>query len=308
MPAMANPEMTEDAIADLLAQSVPVKVLLILQGVAGAFRQRMESIAEGEPRLLVWVHDPPLPSLSATWNRALQAVWEAGGEEALVVNNDVRLRPDTVSMLRTVMDQLVVLFVTAVGVTQEQYEAVKKSYAIDLVDDLSQRGGPDFSCFLISKAGHQRYPFDEGFVPAFCEDLDTHRRYMLNSDGDKIFSINLPYLHLGGGSNTLKAMEPEARAKHEARIGISRAYYERKWGGPVNGERYTIPFDPGSAQDGVTTPDLQRLVQAGALVPTDDSLEARVLRGELLSDRENDELQEQRKATHVLADDTAVQS
>jgi hypothetical protein len=58
-------------------------------------------------------------------------------------------------------------------------------------------------------------------------------------------------------------MTPEARARHEARIGQARAHYARKWGGAVNAERYTIPFEEKSAQDGVTTPDLQRAIQQG---------------------------------------------
>jgi len=305
MPVMAGPEMTEAAIADCLAQSVPTRVLVILQGVSGSFRDRLEAIAEQEPRLLIWSHDPCLPSLSATWNRALQFVWGCGGEEALVVNNDLRIDACTVLTLKLVMAEEQALFVSAVGVTQEQYDTFQKAPGITVRTMADQKGGPDFSCFLISRRGHWKYPFDEAFIPAFCEDLDMHRRYMLGGDGDQIFSVNLPFWHLGGGSQTIKTMTPEARQQHEARIGISRKHYEAKWGGPVNQERYTIPFDAASAQDGVTTPELQRLIQGGGdvvpheitthgpvMLPTrQQELQARVAAGELLSDRENDELQ-----------------
>ena len=40
-------------------------------------------------------------------------------------------------------------------------------------------------------------------------------------------------------------------------------HYTTLWGGPPNQERYTIKGDPDSARDGVTTPELQRRVQAG---------------------------------------------
>jgi len=278
MPVMAGPEMTEAAIADCLAQSVPTRVLVILQGVSGSFRDRLEAIAEQEPRLLIWAHDPCLPSLSATWNRALQFVWGCGGEEALVVNNDVRLDERTVSCLQAILTwpKKDNLFVSAVGVTEQQFaerpdplfpQAAHPGDSIpelEAVYDSLSKGGPDFSCFLISRRGHWKYPFDEAFIPAFCEDLDMHRRYMLGGDGDTIFSVNLPFWHLGGGSQTIKTMTPEARQQHEARIGISRAHYEKKWGGPVNQERYTIPFDKSTEQDGVTTPELQRAVQGNA--------------------------------------------
>lgn len=260
MPILGAPELTEAAIADCLAQSIPTRLLLVNQGVEDGFRRRLEAIAEEYPeRIFLWSHQPSLPSLSATWNRALRFVWETGATRALVVNNDVRLSPDTYLGLLGAMNITCNLFVTAVGVTSEQFaQAEHPLYWYDYAKrQVVDKGGPDFSCFLISKAGHEQYPFDEAFIPAFCEDLDMHRRYLLGGDGDKIFSINLPYLHVGGGSNTLKSMSPEARAAHEARIGISRAHYRAKWGGDVNQERYTIPFDETSAQDGVTTPDLQ---------------------------------------------------
>jgi hypothetical protein len=274
MVAMANPEMTEAALSDLLAQSIQVRVLLVLQGVDPVFRDRFLQIAEQEPRLLIWDHNPALPSLSATWNRALQAVWGMGGTEALVVNNDVRLYEHTVVGLLGAKNVSDALFVSAVGVTQEQFAEITPPdpehpmYWYNYAKyEVISKGGPDFSCFLISKACHDQYPFDEQIIPAFTEDLDLHRRMMLGGDGDKIFSINLPYLHIGGGSQTLKSMDPEARAKRERQIDGARAYYTRKWGGGVNQERFTIPFEEKSAQDGVTTPELQRAIQGAGDVP-----------------------------------------
>jgi hypothetical protein len=79
---------------------------------------------------------------------------------------------------------------------------------------------------------------------------------MIDGHRDKIFSVNLPFLHFASG--TLKGMAPEAREKKEAQINTgSRMYYERKWGGPVNHERWTKPFDFTTDRDGVSTPELQ---------------------------------------------------
>jgi hypothetical protein len=285
-PVLNNLAMTMDAIGDFLDQSVPTRVLIINQGSDQETREALERQAELAPdRLFIWSHMPSLPSLGATWNRALDFVWETGGDKALVVNNDVRLHPYTVEGLMGVLNlrrEQPYLFVSAVAVTKEQFAAQalespapqdpphpdSPMYWYDYAKrEVTSKGGPDFSCFMISRAGHQKYRFDESFIPAYCEDLDMHRRYMLGGDGDKIFSVNLPYLHFASG--TLKDMTPDQRMKKERAIDGSRQYYRKKWGGEVNQETFYFPFGEsptGIAADvaqsiapvGPTTPELQR--------------------------------------------------
>jgi len=265
MPILNNLQMSLDAIGDCLNQSVPTRLLLINQGSDTEVREALEREAELRPdRIFLWSHVPSLPSLSASWNRALDFVWSTGGTEALVVNNDVRISSGTVEYLQKSLHRTSALFVSAVAVAEVQYDP---AVLFDIDRLISQRGGPDFSCYLISKAGHQQYRFDENFIPCYTEDLDLHRRFMLGGDGDKIFSVNLPYLHFASG--TLKDMTPEKRAAKERAIGQSRAYYERKWGGPVNQEIFFSPFDQGvegistaGMPNPPTTPKLQAWVQA----------------------------------------------
>jgi hypothetical protein len=275
MPVLAGQEMTRAAISDCLAQSVPTKLLIINQGIPDEFRDELERIAEQDHRVFLWNHQPPLPSLSASWNLALDTVWQAGGEVALVVNNDVRLAADTVRILSKARSYDNALFVSAVGVTAEQFaeaarpldtEALPPAFFVGGGPHLA-KGGPDFSCFLISRECHQQYRFDEHFIPCFAEDLDYHRRLMLAGDGSRIFSVNLPYLHLA--SQTLRHLERE-QPKEADRIkrqidAQSRAYYAKKWGGPVNAETFFSPFDQGvegistaGMPNPPTTPALQR--------------------------------------------------
>jgi hypothetical protein len=277
MPILAHPEYTRAAIADVLAQSIPTRLLLINQGVDDPFREELEKIAEEhDDRVLLWSHQPPLPSLAATWNQALYFVWAAGGSEALVVNNDVRLARQTIEALRAVLTYEQALFVSCVGVTSEQYTGdlpplytwtgwLQPTEAPPDRPSIAGKGGPDFSCFLISRQCHDLFRFDEAFTPAFCEDLDYHRRLLLAGEGARIFSVNLPYLHYG--SATLKTVEPRERMKIDRAIEQgSRAYYRRKWGGAVNQERWIVPFNtlPTLISHGdVTTPTLQRLLQEG---------------------------------------------
>lgn len=276
MPVLAGPQMTEDALSDLLAGPELTKILIVNQGVDADFRLRLEKIAEEyEDQILLWNHVPPLPSLSATWNRALRFVWETGGTQALVVNNDVRLNRATIEILSMPIKYRGALFVSAVGVTPEQFDPSIKYHGFvgDRTDEgtivaepeeksieIDQRGGPDFSCFLISKAGHEKYPFDEAYIPAYGEDIDMHRRYLLGGDGERIFSINLPFQHERSG--TLRNLSDAQRTALERRLGASREYHALKWGGQPGAERFTIPFTPESAQDGVTTSDLQAKVLA----------------------------------------------
>lgn len=251
MPAHDCVEMTTQAVLDVLIQTVPTRVLLIDQGSSRASNDAFRLLAEQHhPRLLLWSHNPPLPCLSAAWNRALDFVWQVGGDRALVVNNDVRLTRVTVERLAEVMDRTEAWFVSGVGVREGQYDPdfipnIPLSPAVR--DDHSKPlspGGPDFSCFLLAKAGHAKYRFDERFIPAYCEDLDMHRRYLLGGDGSRIFGVNLPFLHYASG--TLKGMTPEDKARFQHKYDQVVAAYTRKWGGGPSKELWTRAEDPGS--------------------------------------------------------------
>lgn len=268
MPILAHPEYTRAAIADCLAQSVPIRLLLVNQGVDEVFRDELEKIAEAESdRVLLWSHQPPLPSLAATWNHALDFAWATGAHAALVVNNDVRLHRQTCEVLQTALVATEALFISGVGVTPDQFDPLEV-YPLIAADRLhTDRGGPDFSCFLISQVCHAQFQFDEHFTPAFCEDLDYHRRLMLVGEGARIFSVNLPFLHYG--SATIKA-SPFRQAIELAIQEGSRTYYAKKWGGPVNQETFFSPFDKGvegystaGMPNPPTTPALQAWVQGG---------------------------------------------
>lgn len=269
MPFINCLALTLQAVEDVLAQTVPTRLLLVDQGSDQATREAIDQYidARDDPRVLCWHALPAFPSLSAAWNRALQFVWDVGGTEALVVNNDVRLHRQTVEVLSKTLASEAALFVSAVGVREGQYDPDVRYDPVAGTKEgwlTSAKGGPDFSCFLLSREGHATYPFDETFQPAYCEDLDQHRRYMLGGDGPRIFSVNLPFLHYASG--TLKSYTPEQKQKFDRAYAGVVARFTALWGGPPNQERYTVKGDPTSARDGVTTPELQRRVQAGEAV------------------------------------------
>lgn len=278
IPAKDCVEMTTQAVLDCLSQSVPTRVLLVDQGSSRESNDAFRALAEQHhPRLLLWSHNPSLPCLSAAWNRALDFVWACGGTEALVVNNDVRLSPLTVATLHAVMLDTQAWFVSGVGVREGQFDATYiPNIAIARTDragdtrasrgawSVETPGGPDFSCFLIAKAGHDAYRFDERFIPAYCEDLDCHRRYLLGGDGWRIFGVNLPFLHYASG--TTKSYTPEQRAKFGRQYEACVQTYARKWGGGPSKELWIYtdcrPRDESAAytkDKDVRTPTLHQI-------------------------------------------------
>lgn len=239
IPTLGNEDQTLAALRCAQAQTGVGKplILLIQQGGSVDFTDYARETADWIVR--VWRHVPPLPSLSATWNRALDYAWEIGAEDALVINNDVELVQEYYAQLRDVLQRQQLWFLSGVGVTPPQFYEYRDRRGSML--DTTLQLHPDFSAYLITRACHAKYRFDESYIPAYCEDQDFHRRMLLGNDGRKIGKINLPFLHHASG--TLKSQDPAAREQLQIAIAVgSRAHHERKWKGPVNQERAVVPF------------------------------------------------------------------
>lgn len=251
MPFYGALELTRAAVHDVLAQTLePLDLLLIDTHPTRESRELTRELRRFSPRVWPWHHDPPLPSLSATWNYALETLWAGGATQAWVVNNDIRLHPDTYRALVTAQAATGAWFLTPVNV-RDQWDHAKRQEILAGWDAqfLYSRGGPDFSCFLIQRELHQWFQFDEQFVPAYFEDNDYHRRLTLAGFGERIFSLPIPYWHQGSG--TLQATENTALATHWGpKFDACRAYYVQKWGGLPHHETFTVPFDAGAQRDG----------------------------------------------------------
>lgn len=143
-------------------------------------------------------------SLARCWNEGLRALWRAGCTSALVINNDVQLRPDTLRMLLSHGGP----FVTAVSV-----DSLDKigSAGDRRIEDLrvGARRHPDFSCWLIRKPVTDKlgFFFREDCFPAYVEDSFAH--VALHRAGVEAVCIDIPFYHYAAG--TLKgAGEGEA--------------------------------------------------------------------------------------------------
>ena len=266
IPVLNAPELSRRAIASAASQLGvdPLRVLVIDQGSAAPTVEMLDQMHQllGDV-LRIWRHAPPLLSLSATWNLALDYAWQSGCKDALVINNDVELPLTYYSQLRVRMQQDAIHFLSGVGVNPGQ--AVGLPPGRELTEPFQLH--PDFSAFVITRKLHRDWPmrFDEQFVPAYLEDCDFHRRMFLADLGWKIGKINIPFLHYASG--TLKGMNPdENRRVSQAIEQGSRAYYRQKWGaGGLNGETKVAPFGP-DVEYPVTMDTLRSIAERGLIV------------------------------------------
>lgn len=249
VPVVNNPEQTARAIDSAVGQ-VGIRNLTVL-----AVNRSEGKLATISPLRsgVVWITESNAPSLAACWNHSLDLAWEHHALDALVINNDVELPPDYYIMLRQRMEKDHLLFLSGIGVHQwgEGRPSGDDGGAMQL--------HPDFSAFVITKECHRRYRFDEGFIPAYCEDVDYHRRLLLDEQGQHIGKINIPFLHTSSG--TVKSMtDEEALALKRAVDQGARRHYERKWGAGVNEETQAEPFGERMSFD-VTTGRLRTLAE-----------------------------------------------
>ncbi len=83
-------------------------------------------------------------------------------------------------------------------------------------------------------------PYDENFWPAYFEDNDRYRRYVL-AGYEVQKAQNAEFYHFG--SATLAAYTAEQREKHHEYFRRNREYYISKWGGEPGNESYRTAFN-----------------------------------------------------------------
>ncbi len=262
IPCLDCPDLSRRAIISAVNQIgvEPLTVLVIDQGSSPENAHALEDLAASCPTIRLWRHAPPLPSLAATWNHALDYAWQSGGKDALVINNDIELSMTYYQQLRARMAQDRLHFLSGVGVNPGQTVGLPAGKELTETFQLH----PDFSAFVITRLCHQKYRFDEGYTPAYVEDQDFHRRMLLGDDGTKIGKINIPFSHYASG--TLKQFSEEQRRIWGDKIAHgSRTYHLQKWGGEVNLETKIEPFGPNMPFD-VSMDRLRQVAERGDAV------------------------------------------
>lgn len=222
MPVRNSLELTKRAVASVLEQDVPVQLRVIDNGsVDGTARWLQSQI----PRVMSWTFRPGL-GVSASWNFALTDAFRTA-DHALVVNNDVVLRPDTLRELMADGGP----FVTAVSV--DNIAGIQTEFVKNV------RPHPDFSCFLIRKAVWETVgPFDESMVH-YCSDGDYHLR--MYRAGFEAYTIGIPFFHYASG--TLKTATEIDRIQINAQADRDRETFFKKHGVKIGSPEYYKLFN-----------------------------------------------------------------
>lgn len=225
MPIYNCLALTRDAIASCLAQDIPggVRVLAVIDrgddGVVHWLRAQ-------HPR--VQTVEAPGCGVSKAWNLGLEHVFDwLKLPHALVVNSDVRLRPDT---YRRLVDDGG-LFVTCVGTSSGAKfpggEPTNKT-----------RPHPDFSCFLIRRECWSRVGQFDDSMRIYCSDGSYHLR--MHHAGINAYCIDLPFWHYASG--TLKQTDPDDRERILKIAQRDREAFKLRWGFEMGGTEYYDQF------------------------------------------------------------------
>ncbi len=228
MPVYNCKTLTQIAVETCLAQDIgPVRVLCGLDraddGVAEWLRtqhprvQSVTMLGRG---------------VSAIWNGLLEYAFETlNAPCVLVVNNDIRLRPDTYRRLANDGGA----FVTCVGTSSgAKFPGGEPSG--------ETRPHPDFSCFLIRRECWQQVGrFDEQ-MRIYTSDGDYHLR--MHQAGVPAYCLDLPFYHYASG--TLKQTDPDGRVRILARATLDREAFEAKWGCKMGTTEYYAKFSNGN--------------------------------------------------------------
>lgn len=214
--------LTREAGASVLAQDVPVKLLVCDDGSSDNTLPYLRSL---HPQ--VEVNGYKHKGVSALWNIGLKHLFGQGAEHVLVVNNDVKLRPDTYRRLRDDGGPFVTCVGTSSGANWPGGEPSGE-----------KRPHPDFSAFMIRRECWDKVgEFDET-MRIYCSDGDLHLR--MHKAGIEAYCIDLPFYHYASG--TLKQADEEDRKRILERASADRQAFFDKWGFDMGSTNYYKQF------------------------------------------------------------------
>lgn len=230
IPLLNGLDLTRNCVESVLAQDVPVSILLLDNGSTDGTEAWARELVKAELR--VEYLRAMLPSVSASWNYGLACAFKKA-DAALVLNNDTQLRPDTVRHLLADGGG----FTTAVSVREP--ERIRPPYIPP--DPSRRRPHPDFSCFLIRREVYELVgPFDENFKRAYAEDSDYHVR--MHRAGVRAECLEISFLHVDAGSGTIKHSTPAESLQIQVQADRNREYFHQKWGFRVGSPEYYASF------------------------------------------------------------------
>lgn len=219
-------QLSKNAVQSILEQDIPTMLHAVDNDSQDGTTEWLNSFCPNTTTFR------PAQGVSSGWNYALTTIFRHS-EYALVVNNDVVLRPDTYrSLLEDGGD-----FVTAVSV--DNLAGIQGEWR------KAPRPHPDFSCFLIRRSVWRTVgAFDES-MRLYASDADYHLR--MNMAGVKAYTIGVPFFHYASG--TLKTATPGEKASISEQADKDRYTFELKWGCKVGSKQYYEMFGHGAPDE-----------------------------------------------------------
>jgi len=181
--------------------------------------------------------------VAGAWNMAIKMAAEEGFDWVLLPNLDIVFREDCIDKLIEFAEKES----EAVLWTASSHEDLRTLNTVETTDDVGE--SPHFSCFMVrgsfSRDWREDDPdqtglFDEGFEPAYFEDLDMHNR--IRKAGKKALrTTSALFYHYG--SRTIHASEDPMVAEATLGSTATRPYYMAKWGSTEFDKIYDRPFN-----------------------------------------------------------------
>ena len=176
--------------------------------------------------------------VSSAWNNGMVIAKKNKFDYAIISNDDVVFRKDTIKKLH---DSIAMNEHVVIGA--DQIEDRENNGLIN--ETHSDVYFSPFACFavnlnkLILKCGY----FDENFYPAYFEDNDMRRRIELAGLTIKINTDAKIFHHGSATQNPNKNNIIDNWAVKPAKFEENRLYYVKKWGGMPGEEKFSTPFN-----------------------------------------------------------------
>ncbi len=149
--------------------------------------------------------------VASSWNKLINLAHNRGHENYLILNDDIIYKGGE-STLQKLID----------SPDKNTFYRCRPAY--------------NWSCYLLRHSIYEKVgPFDEGFEVCYFEDNDYEYRMGLEGVRIKFEDCLNPDVYLNSQS---MAADPKLN-----NFVKNRAYYDTKWGGPPNEEKYKTPFN-----------------------------------------------------------------
>lgn len=164
--------------------------------------------------------------LAKSWNDGLEVGYREGADVVMIANDDGLPGPGDVQRL-------------AEAAVNNRDKYVIGGAGFD-VRGMEHRANMQFTICAINPIAIETIGcFDENFFPIYFEDVDWYRRAALA--GLEMMAIpNTCLIHMG--SKSVHSNSALMQQNHET-FSRNNTYYQRKWGGEIGKETFTIPFN-----------------------------------------------------------------